>query len=186
MASSGSSAAGTTAATPELPNQSREEVVLCQLVQQTYDPPPAMEEETPEADKEDSGSESESLPDTTVLSDTIASWFFPLFLQFITVVANFFQSLLLGDGARWITSPLTAPMTPPSWVGLFPDCITWFLATDSNGKAIDWPPPGLIGLALLTIIALVVHPDGLTWILLRKLRYVEELGVIRDPLPRDA
>ena len=186
MASSGGTVAGTTAVTPELSYPSREEVVLCQLVQQTYDPPLEMEEETPEAEKEDSGSESESIPDASGLSEIIVSGFFPLFLQFITVIAEFFHSLVLGYGARWITSPLTAPMTPPSWVGLAPDCITWFLATDSNGKAIDWPPPGLIGLALLTIIALVVHPDGLTWILLRKLRYVEELGVIRDPLPRDA
>jgi len=35
-----------------------------------------------------------------------------------------------------------------------------------------WPPPAFTALALLTIFALVVHPDGLTWILLGKLRYV--------------
>jgi hypothetical protein len=186
MASSGGAVAGTTEVTPELSYSSREEVVLCQLVQQNYDPPLDMEEETPEAEKEDSGSESESLPDASGLSDIIVSGFFPLFLQLMTVIANFLHSLVLGYGARWIASPLTSPMTPPVWVGLAPDCITWFLTTDSNGKAVDWPPPGLIGLALLTIIALVVHPDGLTWILLRKLRYVKELGVIRDPLPRDA
>merc|ERR1712078_667103 len=33
-----------------------------------------------------------------------------------------------------------------------------------------WPPPAFTALALLTIFALVVHPDGLTWILLGKLR----------------
>lgn len=34
------------------------------------------------------------------------------------------------------------------------------------------PPPALLGLALLTIAAFIIHPDGVTWILLRKLRYV--------------
>ena len=33
-----------------------------------------------------------------------------------------------------------------------------------------WPPPALVALAALTILALVVHPDGLTWIMLRKIR----------------
>jgi hypothetical protein len=33
-----------------------------------------------------------------------------------------------------------------------------------------WPPPGLVALAMLTIVALVVHPDGMTWIMLRKIR----------------
>jgi hypothetical protein len=180
MASSGGTVAGTTAVAPELSNPSSEEVVFCQLVQQTYDAPPAMEEETPEAEAatEDGASESDSLTDATAISDIIASGFFPLLLQFMTGVANFFQALL-GYGVRWITSPFT---TPPGWVVLAPDFITWFLATDSNGKAIDWPPPGLIGLALLTIVALVVHPDGLTWILLRKLRYVLFAGGARcDP-----
>lgn len=31
------------------------------------------------------------------------------------------------------------------------------------------PPPALAGLAVLTIIALIVHPDGFTWIILGKL-----------------
>jgi hypothetical protein len=33
-----------------------------------------------------------------------------------------------------------------------------------------WPPPAFTALALLTIFALVVHPDGGTWIMLGKLR----------------
>jgi hypothetical protein len=43
----------------------------------------------------------------------------------------------------------------------------------SSGKAAAaaWPPPALVCLALLTVFALIVHPDGMTWILLRKLRY---------------
>ncbi|CAB9507560.1 expressed unknown protein [Seminavis robusta] len=34
----------------------------------------------------------------------------------------------------------------------------------------SWPPPGLVALAILTVVALVVHPDGMTWIMLRKIR----------------
>jgi len=33
-----------------------------------------------------------------------------------------------------------------------------------------WPPPAFTALALLTVFALVVHPDGGTWIMLGKLR----------------
>eukprot|EP00804_Cyclotella_cryptica_P001755 CCRYP_021240-RA/>CCRYP_021240-RA protein AED:0.01 eAED:0.01 QI:286/1/1/1/1/1/2/602/897 len=32
-----------------------------------------------------------------------------------------------------------------------------------------WPPPGLTLLTLITVVAFVVHPDGLTWIMLGKL-----------------
>jgi len=35
-----------------------------------------------------------------------------------------------------------------------------------------WPPPALVLLAVLTVFALIVHPDGYTWILLRKIRCV--------------
>ena len=35
-----------------------------------------------------------------------------------------------------------------------------------------WPPPALIGLAIFTFIAILVHPDGLTWIICRQIRYV--------------
>lgn len=43
--------------------------------------------------------------------------------------------------------------------------VQWFLAT---------PPPPLICLVLLTVVAFIVHPDGFTWILLRKTRCVWE------------
>jgi hypothetical protein len=48
-----------------------------------------------------------------------------------------------------------------------------------------WPPPSFQLLVALTLIALVVHPDGFTWVLLGNLRYVvveldclfEEVGI---------
>jgi hypothetical protein len=172
MKGSGGTAAGTAGVTPELSFPGKEEVVFCQLVDQICDPLPAMEEETPGVETEDGASEqSDDLPESSVISDIMASGFFPLFLGLMTTIANF------------IASTLTAPMTPPGWIGKAPDSVAWLLAIDSNGKALDWPPPALIGLALLTIVALVVHPDGLTWILLRKLRYVLSAGGARcDPL----
>lgn len=42
-------------------------------------------------------------------------------------------------------------------------------AGSSTGVA-SWPPPALLFFALLTLTVLVVHPDGFTWIALRKLR----------------
>jgi len=40
-----------------------------------------------------------------------------------------------------------------------------------------WPPPAFTALALLTIFALVVHPDGLTWIMLGRLRDTACAGI---------
>jgi hypothetical protein len=37
----------------------------------------------------------------------------------------------------------------------------------------SWPPTTLIVLAVLTIVALIVHPDGYTWIIMYKVRYVQ-------------
>ena len=41
-----------------------------------------------------------------------------------------------------------------------------YCETDPNA----WPPPTLLLLAALTLFALLVHPDGFTWILVGKLR----------------
>jgi len=62
-------------------------------------------------------------------------------------------------------------------------CSAGHLSTVLGGGKSDphaWPPPALTGLALLTIFALVVHPDGLTWILLGKLRYVSRTNKKRN------
>jgi hypothetical protein len=44
-----------------------------------------------------------------------------------------------------------------------------FMKGDSGRS---WPPQTLIGLALLTIFMMIIHPDGYTWIFLHKIRYV--------------
>lgn len=50
-----------------------------------------------------------------------------------------------------------------------------------------WPPPALMGLAIFTVLAFVVHPDGPTWIMLGKMRYVRQVSVdILRPRERNA
>ena len=36
----------------------------------------------------------------------------------------------------------------------------------------SWPPPTLLALGLFTIGTLIVHPDGYTWIVIHRIRYV--------------
>jgi hypothetical protein len=36
----------------------------------------------------------------------------------------------------------------------------------------SWPPPTFIALGILTMFAFIVHPDGYTWILIDKIRFV--------------
>lgn len=46
------------------------------------------------------------------------------------------------------------------------------VASTNNGKGDNraWPPPTLTALAVITLVAFVVHPDGPTWMFLGKLR----------------
>lgn len=41
-----------------------------------------------------------------------------------------------------------------------------------NEKDTSWPPPTLVALGIFTVAAFVVHPDGLTWIVLGQIRCV--------------
>ena len=36
----------------------------------------------------------------------------------------------------------------------------------------SWPPPALMALGAFTVVAFVVHPDGLTWVMLSQIRLV--------------
>jgi hypothetical protein len=40
----------------------------------------------------------------------------------------------------------------------------------SNNEKDTWPPPALVALGIFTFAAFVVHPDGLTWIMLGQIR----------------
>jgi hypothetical protein len=77
-----------------------------------------------------------------------------------------------------ITSPLvcwmvTRTITLQHWLGdttLGRHALSWRWLERHKGHLPSWPPPTLVCLALLTIVALVAHPDGATWVFLRKLR----------------
>lgn len=65
-----------------------------------------------------------------------------------------FQTFFQSD--EWTIAKLYRSIMPP-WL-------------ETGTSVISLPPRSLVFLALLTITALVVHPDGLTWILYRRLR----------------
>jgi len=95
------------------------------------------------------------------------------------VVGQLMRLVFVDNISEWISEKL------PPWleVILFQTPSTSMISGNSAGPVstmlgagsgkIDphaWPPPAFTALALLTIFTLVVHPDGLTWIMLGKLR----------------
>lgn len=83
-----------------------------------------------------------------------------------TLILGHLLRLLCGNVSDWVSDKT------PSWLPSF--LVPILSGAQNNAKIGDnsWPPPALTGLALLTVFALVVHPDGFTWIMLRKARYV--------------
>jgi len=89
--------------------------------------------------------------------------YIPILLQSIFGSLHIVRSLVLGHALRWLLHQT------------FARAIQWLSLQhyDSLLQKMDphaWPPPSFIFLAALTIVALVVHPDGLTWVFLRKIR----------------
>jgi hypothetical protein len=82
-------------------------------------------------------------------------------------VANLIRSLLMGQCLRF----LAIYLAPTLWESFSHQTQALF---HPSGKTDPhaWPPPTLTLLAVLTVVAFIVHPDGMTWIMLRKLRYV--------------
>lgn len=109
--------------------------------------------------------EEESLADdesaTAVLesfNDFLISLYIPLLIKSVFGGVYVIRSVILGYAMQYAMRCLSfSEQTAGRWLG-----------TGVKGGA--WPPPTLIGLGVLTVVALVVHPDGYTWILLRKLR----------------
>ena len=98
-------------------------------------------------------------------------WIYKYLLQLadvMTFVVGYLTKLVpVDDISKWISE------TIPPWleVILFQSSSPHNALKGSNSDH-AWPPPALKALALLTIVALVIHPDGLTWVFLGKLRYV--------------
>jgi hypothetical protein len=93
--------------------------------------------------------------------DLLFSWYLPLVLLWLRRsmfgTANLVRSLIVGQCLRLF---LTQFGDLPKWAQSFADPHAW-------------PPPAFTLLALLTLVAFVVHPDGLTWFMLGKIRYVD-------------
>ena len=81
-----------------------------------------------------------------------------LLVQSVFGTFHIFRSLVLGHALRWFFQ--RQEQHP------------WEAAFLRHMERNAWPPPGLVVLAVLTITALIVHPDGFTWVILRKIRYV--------------
>jgi hypothetical protein len=120
----------------------------------------------------------------TVYAPLVLLWF----RRSIFGPANLIRSIVVGQLMRLVfvdnVSEWMSEKLPP-WleVILFQTPSTYTISGSSAGPVstmlgagsgkIDphaWPPPAFTALALLTIFTLVVHPDGLTWIMLGKLR----------------
>jgi hypothetical protein len=93
------------------------------------------------------------------------------------LIASGISLLTIG----WIYHALPVVATvlalPMQWVAeqtVFLQHLRFFIASNQTYSANSWPPPALLMLALLTVVALIiVHPvEGLTWGMLRSLRYV--------------
>ena len=91
--------------------------------------------------------------------------YIPIVLQSLFGTLHIVRSLVLGHALRWFLQQ--ASLRAPDWFRL--DQIEMFLRKIDTHS---WPPPALLFLGVLTITALIVHPDGFTWVFLRQLRYV--------------
>lgn len=104
--------------------------------------------------------------------ELMLSLYLPLMLlgfqHSFSITGNLVRSLLssgntvqifFGNMSEWMTekSPWLKPLFSKGGKG-----------TDPHA----WPPAALAALAILTVVALVVHPDGFTWVMLSRLRYV--------------
>ena len=92
----------------------------------------------------------------------------PLWLHPVLLLSSYSStspSSLLSPASS-STTTTTTPMSSSTSHGVVGSVVA---AVDPHA----WPPPALTVLAILTIVALVVHPDGFTWIMLGKLRSVD-------------
>lgn len=84
--------------------------------------------------------------------------FFAIIMLARTLIVGHFITLLFGNISEWKKEGT------PSWM------VNALQSLQSRSEARAWPPTTLAVLALLTVVTLVIHPDGLTWILLRKVK----------------
>eukprot|EP00980_Cylindrotheca_fusiformis_P021473 scaffold8353_cov138-Cylindrotheca_fusiformis.AAC.4 len=81
-------------------------------------------------------------------------------------IAILVRSILVGQYFRSFISHFSEHA--PAWL----QTISLKEATKDKVDPHAWPPPAFTVLATLTLFALLVHPDGFTWILIDKLRRI--------------
>jgi hypothetical protein len=107
-------------------------------------------------------SENEIKQSVPTLGQILSAWCFPFLLLWLrrvcwgTTTIHLVRSLLMGEGIHFVASQYG---DVPKWM---------YSLTDPHA----WPPPAFTFLALFTLIAFIAHPDGLTWFMLSKSRYV--------------
>lgn len=153
-----------------------EEVDSYAQFQQTYRPFESSNQvETEEEEEEEEDSNSSSTAWDLFLSLYLASFILGL-RRSMFVTANLFRSLLLGHFLRLVVASLPAWAEQHTWLSPWLQAgASCNVSSTANSGKMDphaWPPPALTALAILTVFALVVHPDGFTWIMLGKLRSV--------------
>jgi hypothetical protein len=91
--------------------------------------------------------------------------------RFIFGIAGFVRSIMFGHLLKFILTHLSP--SAETWEAI--SHLPWlepFLGNPNAKGDHAWPPPTLRVLAILTILAFILNPDGMTWILIGKLRYV--------------
>jgi len=87
--------------------------------------------------------------------------FFAITMFVRTLIMGHLLFLVFGDPSEWKDE------RTPSWrIHVLQASTTWHPRSGTQA----WPPPALVVLALLTLVTLVVHPDGLTWVLFGKIK----------------
>jgi hypothetical protein len=125
--------------------------------------------------------ESEEDDDDASAWNVLTTLYLPILLLWLRRsmfgTANVIRSVILGQLLHLlltVLAPSVDSSTEQSW---WEPAARWLhLAVAGTSAAPSkhdaWPPPALTALAMLTVFCFVVHPDGLTWIMLGKLRYV--------------
>ncbi len=85
--------------------------------------------------------------------------------------ANMVRSLILGNFLLFVLHQFNPPeaVQQSAWWNTLCAALG---ATNAKADPQAWPPPALTALAILTVVALIIHPDGFTWIIWRNIRYV--------------
>ena len=94
--------------------------------------------------------------------------YIPMLIQSLLGSLQIVKSILLGKSLQ--SNLEKASNHAPWWLQRYNAV---FHKIDSN----SWPPPSFLLLAALTIVALIVHPDGFTWVLLQEARYVSHADI---------